>query len=265
MESVDRGIRNFSTAAHLDTGKELLPPELLVKSCLRDVGDILEGSLQPYTRLRLSMRDIAANRIRNGPTVASMTFGQVITELISSGTCDKDIYSPLALGVTVSQWRNVANHNSYEVYGDKIICTYGKPGNVIELRLPIIKVIDLLKDVNNLCFVHKIAFEVFSIDNISDIQQHAPEVALTEGTRNGVIVSGLVSGGFSIIKAGVETGSVALALLDTQSRNNADAKAALQEALSSYILLSGAVDIVAVVQSSSARYRFSFHGAPPHS
>ena len=53
FESVDRAIRNTASVAFLQKDIDNLSPEFMAKSILRDMGDLLEGSLQPLARLRL--------------------------------------------------------------------------------------------------------------------------------------------------------------------------------------------------------------------
>jgi hypothetical protein len=80
MEPIDYALRSTTNVAHLQAATTELRAELLAKSCLRDTGDMLEGSLQPFVRLRLQMRGVAGNREKGTPAVASMSFGSVVTE-----------------------------------------------------------------------------------------------------------------------------------------------------------------------------------------
>ena len=65
-------------------------------------------------------------RKKGSANVLSMDFGKVIEELASRSN-GGDIYFPKPFELTVSQWRNIANDNSYYVEDGDVICTYGKP------------------------------------------------------------------------------------------------------------------------------------------
>ena len=125
-------------------------------------------------------------------------------------------------------------------------------------------VIDLAKYINDLCFVHKIAFEIFSIDNISELNAFAPELVITEHTTDGALAYGLVAAGFTIKKVGRKPGKWMLVLVDEHSRREWTAKNALQVATVAYALLSGSTEIAALVQSDKVIYKFSFRVTAAH-
>jgi hypothetical protein len=265
FEAIDRAIRNTASVAFLQYELENLSPEFTAKSILRDVGDILEGSLQPLARLRLDMQGVAGIRVVGAPPVSSMSFGKVIEEL-ASRPHSGDIYRPQPFGLTVSQWRNISNHDSYEVRGSEVICTYGSRGHQRTIRFPVNDLFDLGNYINNLVFTHKIAFELFSIDNMSALSRYVPHVDITDHTVNGALAYGLVAAGFSIKSVGYgaegDYGSKqwALFLVDDYNRSKLEAKAALQDAVSTCLLLAGSINVVAFVRSNTSVYEFSFKG-----
>jgi hypothetical protein len=263
FESIDRAIRNAASVAFLQHGLDNLSPEFTTKSILRDVGDILEGSLKPLAQLRLDMQSITGVRVAGATPVSSMSFGKVVEEL-ASRPYSGDIYRPRPFGLTVSQWRNIANHNNYEVKGSEVICIYGSPGHQKTFRLPVNDLFNLGRYMDKLQFIHKIAFEFFSIDNMHALSPYLPHVDITDHTNNGALAYGLVAAGFSIKRVGygaeADYGSRqwALFLVDEYSRSEPDVKAALQDALSTYILLAGSINVISVVKSNASLYKFNF-------
>lgn len=263
FEAIDRAIRNTASVAFLQEDIDNLSHEFMAKSILRDTGDILEGSLQPLARLRLDMQGVAGIRAAGAAPVTSMSFGKVIEELASRPN-GGDVYRPQPFGLTVSQWRNIANHNSYEVKGSEVICTYGSPGHHKTIRCPVNDLFNLGRYINDLKFTHKIAFEFFSIDNMRALSPYLPHVDITNHTFEGALAYGLVAGGFSIERVGygaeVDYGSKqwALLLVDDHNRSELGAKAALQDAVSTYLLLAGSINVVAFVKSNTSLYEFSF-------
>jgi hypothetical protein len=235
----------------------------MAKSILRNVGDILEGSLQPLARLRLDMQGVAGIRASGAAPVTSMSFGKIIEEL-ASRPIGGDVYCPQPFGLTVSQWRNIANHNNYEVKGTEVVCTYGTPGHHKTIRFPVNDLFDLGRYIGNLQMTHKIAFEIFSIDNMRALSPYLPHIDITDHTANGALAYGLVAAGFSIERVGygaeVDYGSRqwALFLVDEHNRNELEAKAALQDAVSTYLLLASSINVVAFVKSDTSLYEFSF-------
>lgn len=257
MEAIDHSTRNVAVVAFLQEDLEELSLEFMTKSVLRNVGDILEGSLQPLARLRLEMQEITGMRAKKAKPIASMTFGKIIEEL-ASRQIGGNIYYPPPFGITVSQWRNIANHNSYVVKGDSVICTYGISGKPQTIVCSANDLIDLGVYMNDLSFMHKIAYEIFSIDNLNNLTSYAPGIEITDHTRDGALAYGLVAAGFTIAKAGYRPGVWTLGLIDRFERSEAQAKSALQSATTTYVLLGESVEVFALVKSGTSTYKFSF-------
>jgi hypothetical protein len=257
MKSSDRAIANFATTAQLQGNKSELATQLLVKSYLRDAADILEGTLQTFARLRLKMIEIAGLRSKSHKLIEALSFGEVIDELVSVGT-NGDMYRPQPLGVSLSQWRNIAHHNGFETKGNQVTCTYGQPSKQKSFVCNLDDIISLACYANDLAFAHKIAFEIFSIDNHVQILEDSPNIPISDYTMDSTLAFGLVSAGFSIGQAINDNGTWNLILLDEHVRNKIMVKAALQEACVSYLLMGGSCHIEASVRSSNTAYRIGF-------
>jgi hypothetical protein len=256
-KAIDNAIRNTAVTALLQQNLGKLSSELLTKSVLRDVGDILEGSLQPIVRLRLDMLEIAGKRATGAKPVEAMTFGQVVEELILIST-DGAIYRIDPHGITVSQLRNIANHNSYIVEKDIVTCTYGKGNPPHSVSFPATDLINLGLYINDLYFIHKIAYEFFSVDNLTDISSYFSDIEVTEHTTDGTLVYGLVTSGFNIVKAGYKSGVWSLGLIDEYNREEVKAKIMLQNAFITYLLHVGSVEVYALIKNRSKTYKVSF-------
>ena len=257
MDSVNRGMRNVAVVGslQLDIGK--LGAEFTTKSVLRDVGDVLEGSLQPFARLRLAMQEVAGIRIDRSPSIANMTFGEVISEL-ASREIGGDIYRPSPFGISVSQWRNIANHNGYTVKDDEVICTYGSAGRLKQFSCTVSALIELARYIDTLGFLHKVAFEIFNIDNLDELIPHAPQLEITEYTRDAALVYGLSGAGFTILRADYRDPQWALLLIDDCRRNQEKIMAALHDAVMPYFTLSGTTDFAVLVKAGTSDLKFRF-------
>ncbi len=108
----------------------ITPPEVptlekaVIKLAFRDIGDFLEGSFQVFSRFVLACLYIADNK--NPDHVRQMSFGQCVSEILDISKLGH-LYKLAPWNITLSQWRNIANHNSYSFdHGDeKITCEYG--------------------------------------------------------------------------------------------------------------------------------------------
>src|SRR5262249_31946060 len=102
MASTDCAIKNTGCVALLQ-GESHLEHDVLVRSYFRSIGDLLEGSLQPFARLRLNANNVVRGQTFVGPSEFLLSFGDVIEKL---STRDK-IYRPAPWFIAVSQWRNI--------------------------------------------------------------------------------------------------------------------------------------------------------------
>ena len=190
IQSTDRAISNIGSVAILQVEKSGLEPHLLVKSTLRELADILEGSLKPFARLRLRMREIDGLRKSDRKPIEELSFGEIIDELIlkvGSG----EMYSPPPFRIAASQWRNIANHNSYDTKGDCVTCSYGTPGKQKTFQCSPKNIFDVACYFNDLCYVHKVAIEIFGVDNMTGWTTWSPDIAITDFTKDAALAFGL--------------------------------------------------------------------------
>ena len=242
-----------SLQLHIDE----LEGEFVVKTIFRDVGDLLEGSLQPLVRLRLAMLEVAGVRTGRSSPVSTMTFGDVVHELSSRGA-EGGIYHPPPLGLSVNQWRNIANHNNYALKDGRVTCTYGMPGRQKSVCCTIDDLIELAKYTDTLVFLHKTAYEIFSTDNLNELIPYSPQLEITDYTRDGALAYGLAEARLIVVRAGYSEGLWVLLLIDDCNRDHERAKAALQAAVLPYFNLAGPTEFRAVVKSGTSDFRFSF-------
>jgi|ERR1035437_1736080 hypothetical protein len=255
IQSTDRAISNVGSVAILQVEKSDLEPHLLVKSTLRELADILEGSLKPFARLRLKMREIEGLRKSDRKPVEELSFGEIIDELILK-VGDGEMYSPLPFRIAASQWRNIANHNSYDTKGDCVTCSYGTTGKQKTFQCSPKNIFDVACYFNDLCYVHKVAIEIFGVDNVNGWS--SPDLAITDFTKDATLAFGLVAAGFEICYATQRENMWRLALKDESGRDKAAAKAALQQAVLSYTLMNHGSHFEAAVYSKNVTHRIGF-------
>jgi hypothetical protein len=221
------------------------------------MGDILEGSLQPLARLRLELQNISGIWEVKSKLVSKMSFGDVISELNVKG----DEYIPAPFTISVSQWRNIANYGSYDVENNDVICRYGK-GDKKSFRCNRNELIRVAHYIMNLYNTHKIAHEIFSIDNLDKIKsgREASGSGETIFSVEGTLTAGLFLSGFTLLNVSHKQGVLGLFLTDRDNRSYEESKGALQGALLPFIILFGPCEVGAIVQSREEAYSFSFKG-----
>lgn len=138
--------------------------DLFVKTVFQLIGDGIENSLKPF----LEFLDVAYCVSRNKPAVKKK-LGVIVDCLSSNSELFKVLYKALFLDITVSQWRNIADHGSYMCTSDgKIEIHYGENNKITKC----IERQDLemvLATLDTLLYMHKIAHTLIYIDHIDSL------------------------------------------------------------------------------------------------
>lgn len=157
--------RGFASRAQImrTNRSDTLPDrlDLFAKYAFQLIGDGIENSLKPFLEFLDSVYCLSHNR-----TVVKKRLGVIVDSLISSSGLFKDLYKTLFFDITVSQWRNIANHGSYVCTTDgKIEIYYGEKNRTTryierqELEM-------VLTTLDTLLYVHKTAYTLIHIDHI---------------------------------------------------------------------------------------------------
>lgn len=257
LSSHERATTNYGAAALLQGNQEELERWLQVRSCFRTLGEQLEGGLQPYVRLRLKVWEILGIRSSATRDVEALSFGGIIQELQESGKRDS-IYTEPESGIRVSQIRNIALHQSFEFVNDKIVCSYGTPDNLKHKELTWNELRATSAYVDTLFNIHKVAHEIFTIDNAHEVLKLNPKFSMTDYSLDCVMAYGLLSSGFSFASIAKGKNEWRMVLIDNQGREAKESKAALQEGCLQYLMFAEPTHISALVFSNEQELIFTF-------
>lgn len=73
------------------------------------------------------------------------------------------------LGVSISQWRNIAAHGDYRCIGDEVEVEYGPMNKRVKKLFNRDDILNLYYMIDSLFYMHKIALTLISIDNMTTI------------------------------------------------------------------------------------------------
>ncbi len=120
---VEAGKQKYVSIALLEANKAGMDTETLAHEVMRSIGATIEGPMRAFLDellclLHISDPSFTVNHSR------SMTLGQVV-EALQKTTLYQTFLSPMSYGVTLSQWRNIAQHLSFSVTNRVVTATYG--------------------------------------------------------------------------------------------------------------------------------------------
>lgn len=205
-----------------DKNKERL--DLLAKLCFRELGDMIEGSLQPYLLLVLDLYRMSRGKAKPNARMAEITLGEAVAELLSSGQFD-DAYQPSPWKIRINQWRNIAQHNSYKANNASglVNCSYGKSKKLRTVTLDRSALLELAVRVHDIIYTHKLAVTLFFDDHVQSISRFMPDVAsieITDDTKESHVYALLYGNGFQVASLENTDSGWTLIAIDTQSRSN---------------------------------------------
>ena len=263
-EAIGRAYDHLVSTAMLEGMFTESNTRVLVKSCFGQIGDVIESSLLPFLKIRLNVLRIATRKATDGPNVDDLSLGQTIDELEQT---DADTYSPAPFGIRLSQWRNMAFHGNYQLRGDSVRCWYGKRREGFACTPAQLQ--QIAKYVNDIYYVHKVANELFCIDNAeklirsSKASGQGPEARVFDLDFNTdiILAYSIIACGFRIQNAGRKAVRWMLVLEDPHGRTQADAESTLKEALASYLIQVNSLHLQALIRSGGTNHFVSFRGA----
>lgn len=206
---------------YLEREKSETPDTLSAKIAFQEIGMSLEGHIQPFARHFL-MLSMLSERHKNVSfsEVDNLSFGQIIHRLQQNQKL-KTVYSPQPWNLTISQWRNIAQHLSfrYDTISQSIICTYGKAPKIRELKISYKEIHDLCKTINYIFVIHKTAYCIFTL-GISDIVGDlAKTVVISKDGIAAVIVEILLSHSIRLLSFDWQTNPWKLVATDPLNRS----------------------------------------------
>lgn len=213
-------LQNAMDIFHLENDKSQEHLNLLAKICFREIGDIVEGSLQPFMRLLLIMHYISTGKHKPSRLVEGKTLGNVTNELLQTDQYSS-LYQPPPWSIRINQWRNIANHNDYQADLDtnSIVCQYGTPGKRKTVRLKRPELVVLEKRCHDIAYTHKLAFTFFAVDNLADILKFSPTLEVSKDTAEAYLFEALYANGFEVAALTTEETAMTIELVDLDDRD----------------------------------------------
>lgn len=192
-EEISFGLASYTQATMIDTPIDSIARfDLITKQIFQSIGDRIENSLKPYISFLNSIRTIV-----NGTENSQNKLGVKIDALIAYSDVFKALYKDLLLDVSVSQWRNIANHGDYKIVDETVEVTYGNTNNLQTKHVTKEELIILLKTIDVLLYMHKIAFVLLSVDYSSCLDISEVKKQKNPYTNKDDTVSQIVETSFS--------------------------------------------------------------------
>lgn len=194
--AIGRGLTHFWSAVQLEQPKGDLALEDFAAEAFRNIGSLLEATTQPL--LRELLGQLRLTRGKTTENIAQLDFGVVVSELESTSGA-KDLFAPKPWGVSLSQWRNIAQHHSFEVEDEVVKVRYGKGERTREVDLSREDLWSLLRLIFRIQFLIKSARTIFVLDHRRSFRDQATAVEERPDTLAFGFATVMASQGFEVI------------------------------------------------------------------
>lgn len=160
--AIGRGLSHYWSSVQLEQPKSDLALVDFAAEAFRNIGSLLEATTQPL--LRELLGQLRITRGKTTENIAQLDFGVVVSELESTSGAE-DLFTPNPWGVSLSQWRNIAQHHNFAVEDDVVRVRYGKGDRIRDLDLSREDLWSLLRLVFRIQSLIKCARTIFVLDH----------------------------------------------------------------------------------------------------
>jgi len=229
-----KAVRDYADHFQLEREKNFSEEDLLsIKIAFQEIGFSLETCLQPMLRYFLCIIMLAQEKPFIGfEKIDKMTFGQIVNELLKYDSLMK-IYCPEPWSVSVSQWRNIAQHTNFNFDKNisKIVCKYGTGSNVKRINISLEELGWLCWKIDDLFCFHKVAHAIFDLGVMDIIRENVKLQPLPINTVVASIIEILTTNSFEIKNFIYNSKKWTLDTVDNLNRPEDDLKAIFSKVL----------------------------------
>lgn len=126
--------RKYALQMEFEIVKDNLDLDEFAFELFRNIGSVIESTIQPFLKEFHCLLLIANGKSVNPSVVAQMDLGIVVDQSLRK-LSDSDLLAPAPWSVRLNQWRNTAQHHTFNVSGDWIVVQYGKSLPRKEIKL----------------------------------------------------------------------------------------------------------------------------------
>jgi hypothetical protein len=176
-------------------------PRILTRACFKMLGDSIESVHSSFVTF---IYQVCINDTKSPLHMRPqhVNFGKAVDELIVYDKLEY-LYKTLLHGISLSQWRNIAQHSSYK-YNDKIKkieCTYGSK-HPKSIKISIDELLEILETLNLVHSIHKTSVDFFLIEFMHEYSfKNMGEIELSIETILGQMGNTIGLNDFNILSA----------------------------------------------------------------
>jgi hypothetical protein len=217
-EPIARAMSEFMSIYLMEVDKAELEIDELRLEVLRNVGGLLEACLQPQLKALLHHVRIRRLQKPQAEAIMALTFGDAVEELLQTLRAP-GILAPPPWGIKLHQWRNVAQHHSATIQGDRIQCHYRVGKAQRHIALTRAEFVAVARKMQEVLGIVRVARSIFVADNAVALCGRRAVEARPK-IRFFQTAVGIAAQGFNIVGVDVSDNTAHLLVQDTTDQDS---------------------------------------------
>jgi hypothetical protein len=212
LEPISDSLALYWSAVRLEHVKIDLPLNDFAYEIFRNIGSLIEGTLQTYLKEMLHVTKVLAGETVSFEEVNLLSLGTLVQQFGDAA----DVKNLLALPpwrVPLNQWRNIAQHYSLKADAATIRCTYGaRNSRTVELTRE--ELLEVARGLFLLYSSFRTSHTIFFLDNADALAAHCNPFARNESDKLFQFTVGAASQGFEVTALEVSEKKAIATLVD---------------------------------------------------
>lgn len=195
-QEIGAGLHLYWNTARFEVNKSGLSLDEFAFEVLRNIGSLLEATMQPYLRELLHHCLEGNGSSQTKEAVAALDFGGVISRL-ETVRFGNNLLRPQPSNIALNQWRNIAQHFSVRTDGTTVMCTYGR-GSRYTVTFTRSELWEALVSLTAMHLAIRTAHTIFFLDHGEALAVHCKGYVRKDSDLQFQFVVGAASQGFEV-------------------------------------------------------------------
>lgn len=196
-EPIGKALLLYWSTVKFENEKTDLPIDEYAYEMFRNIGSLIEGTLQTYLKELLHLAVFCKGGKTSYSEICSLSLGSVVNRL-SDELGSTDIFTLKPWAVPLNQWRNIAQHYSIDTENSSVNCRYGtKNRHVIKLERK--ELMDVARELFLLYSAIRTSHTIFFLDSADTLVSHCKGFKRKDSDEQFQFCVGAASQGFEVI------------------------------------------------------------------
>lgn len=208
-----KGMSEFMSLYLLERDLDDLDLEECRLEASRSIGGLVEGCLKPQLQALLHQVRVRRGKRASFADIAALKLGNIVQEL-SNLLENPELVAPPPWGVSLSQWRNIAQHHDSVVEGDCVVCRYNIGQHEASIRLSREDLVAVIVRLQQVLAAIRAARSIVVLENLDRLTGRVEPQGLRPDVAVFHIATAIATQGFEVVDFETGDSQVVLSVSD---------------------------------------------------